>query len=185
MKYLKTLLGVLFACSLFTVTALGQTTNAPSTDGVLASPASGLGDWTLSLSGNGSVPTKGDAPDVFGGQIAIGHLGQLVLPIEVGVRQSAAYSSGDAGTLLSTKPFIDWTLLKFGSLEFDLGGNFGVTYGNTPLTWTAAPEGVVRLYLKRDVDLFGRLEYPFALNSNNAPVAQDALVYTIGIRFNF
>jgi hypothetical protein len=66
-----------------------------------------------------------------------------------------------------------------------LGGNIGATYGNTPLVWKAAPEGVVRLYLKQDVDLFGRVEYPFALNGSSSPVAQNSLVYTLGLRVKF
>lgn len=179
MKYIKTIIGALVATALLaTVVNAAPSTNAPV--------VSSEGQWTLSLSGTGATATKSPSDSVIGAQIALGHTGKLILPLEAGVRQGFGYASANGGTaLFSTSPFVDWTVLKLGNLEFDLGGNVGATYGNTPLTWKAAPEGVVRLYLKQDVDLFGRIEYPFALNGNNGPVAQDSLVYTIGLRVKF
>ena len=46
----------------------------------------------------------------------------------------------------------------------------------------AAAELVGRIYLKKDVNLFGRIEYPFDLNQGKA---EGDLLYKIGLQVRF
>jgi len=181
MKYIKTLVGAFLAAALFATAAVA----APSTNAPLVSPPASLGEWTLSLAGGGSTAFNGTDTDatVVGGEFQIGHAGKLILPLEAGVRQSIGYANdGGSSWLLSTRVYSDWVLFKYGNLQLDAGGNVGVVYGNTTLKWVAAPEVVGRLYLKKDVDLFARVEYPFNLNEGKA---ENRLDYTLGVRVRF
>jgi len=183
MKYIKTLVGALLATALLVTVA----TAAPSTNAPLATPTdSKLGEWTLSLSGGGSTALGGDAKNVgsaIGGEFQLGHDAKIILPAEVGLRQSIGYSDVKGSSwLFGTKAFTDWTIVKFGNVEFDAGGNIGLSYGNTTPKWTAAPEVVGRLYLKKDVDFFARVEYPFNLTDGKS---ENRLTYVLGIRVRF
>jgi hypothetical protein len=182
MKYIKTLVGALVATALLVTVASA----APSTNAPLATPASDLGQWTLSLSGGGSTALGGDAKDVgsaVGGEFQLGHDAKIILPAEVGLRQSIGYSDVNGSSwLFGTKAYTDWTVLRLGNLQFDAGGNVGLTYGNTTPKWTAAPEIVSRLYLKKDVDVFARVEYPFNLTDGKA---ENRLTYVLGVRVRF
>lgn len=177
MKYMK-LIGVLFATVLLaTAVVAAPATNAPA--------ASDLGNWTLSLSGNGSANLGGADKDAsaVGGEFQLGRAVTLIAPAELGVRQGIGWSDANGSSwLFSTKVYSDWTVLRLGNLQFDAGGNVGLSYGNTKPTWTAAPEVVARLYLKKDVDLFTRVEYPFDLNAGKAT---DRLGLTLGLRIRF
>lgn len=176
MNITKTVLGVLFASALFTVTALGADVTAPT--------GKDLGQWTLSLGGSGAVATETRANFAGGAEIDLGHTGDLILPLEFGVRQTVGYvSNGDLWSL-STHVYNDWTLIKLGSLEFDLGANVGLTYGNTPLAWTLAPEAVQRVWLLNNVNAFLREEFPFNLKDNGVK-AQNSLALTLGIQVRF
>jgi hypothetical protein len=178
MKYMKFVMAALVAAALLVSTTLAAT-NAP-----LASAAAD-NQWTFSLAGGGSSALTGDNASAVGLNLELGHAGKLVLPMNAGVRQGVGYADADGADstwVLSTKLFSDWTVLKLGNLQFDVGGNAGINYGNTTLTWTAAPEAVVRLYLKKDVDVFGRVEYPFNLNEGRS---QQQLVYVLGVRVGF
>lgn len=182
MKYIKTLVGALLATALLVTVA----TAAPSTNAPLATPTSSdLGQWTLSLSGGGSTALGGADKNVsaIGGEFQLGHDAKIILPAEVGLRQSISYADANgASWLFGTKAYTDWTIVKLGNLEFDAGGNIGLTYGNTTPVWTAAPEVVGRLYLKKDVDCFARVEYPFNLTDGKA---ENRLTYVLGIRVRF
>lgn len=177
MKCIK-LIGVLFATVLLASAAFAApTTNAPASDV--------FSGWTLSLSGQGASALNGSKLDhsAIGGEFELGHDGKFILPLNAGVRQGIGYSDGDgANWLFSTKVYSDWTLIRLGNLQLDAGGNAGLAYGNQPLKWTAAPEVVGRLYLKKDVDVFGRVEYPFDLNKGRA---ENSLTYTLGVRIRF
>jgi len=183
MKYIKTFVGALVAVALFAVTAVSA---APSTNAPIVSSDAGLGPWTFSLSGAGSTAINNNkvSDSAVGGEFQIGHdAGKLILPLEVGVRQSIAYADANGSEwLLGTKAYSNWTLIKLGNLEADGGGNVGLSYGNQPLNWTAAPELIGRIYLKNDVDLFAGAEYPFDLN---ALKAVGNLNYKIGLRVRF
>ena len=181
MKYIKTLVGAFVAIALLSVSAVsaaGTSTNASSSDV--------LGPWTFSLSGGGSSAINNDksTSSTVGGEFELGHKGNLILPLEAGVRQSINYSDVTKGSewLLSTRAYSDWRLVKLGVLEADAGGNVGPNYGDQKLSWTAAPELVGRIYLKKDVNLFGRIEYPFDLNQGKA---EGDLLYKIGLQVRF
>lgn len=179
MKYIKTLVGALLATALFATVAVA----APSTNAPVASASDELGTWTLSLSGNGSTDLKGDNGSAVGGEIQVGKSVTLVTAAEFGLRQGIGYADKGANNwLLSTKAYSDWTVVKLGNLQFDAGANVGINYGNTKSTWSAAPEVVGRIYLKKDVDFFARVEYPFDLTNGKAT---DSLAYTLGIRVRF
>ena len=178
MKNMKTLVSMLAATfMLASVTYAAPSTNAPLVTSV------GLSPWTLSVAGGGSSALTGDKNSAVGTQFQVGYLSKFVLPVEFGLRQNIGYSgANDSSWLFTTKVYSDWTVLKLGNLQFDVGANVGPTYGNTSLTWTIAPEVVTRLYLTKTVDLFGQVEYPYNLNSG---AAQERLNYVIGLRIRF
>ncbi len=179
MKYIKFVLAALVAATLLTTTTLAATNAA-----VVATPASDLGPWTLSLGGGGTTTLGGDSDTAVGAQFELGHDGKLVLPLTAGVRQGIAWSESEGSDWqFSTRLFSDWTLIRLGSFEIDAGGNAGLNYGTSAEPkWTAAPEVVARLYLKNDIDTFVRVEYPFDLTNGRA---EDALTYILGVRVRF
>ena len=148
MKYINTLIAVL---AVFTTTTFA----APSTN-LVASTTDNLGPWTVAVSGGGSSALSGAKIDssTVGGEFELGHSAKIVLPAEVGIRQSIGYSDANGSSMdYSTKVFADVTVIRLGNLEADAGVNAGFAYGNQPEVFTAAPEVVARLYLKNDVDL--------------------------------
>ena len=179
MKYIKTILGVLFASVLLTTVATAATNEIATKD-------VDKDYWTFGFSGGGVSDLGGNKLNnsSLQGDLSLGRSGKFVLPLEIGVRQGFGYSDASgADWKFSTKLYSDWTLIKLGNFEFDAGGNAGLTYGtHKEPVWTAAPEGIVRFYLKKDVDLFGRVEYPFNLNEGRA---QESLVYVLGMRIRF
>lgn len=150
MKYMNSVLGGLFASVLLTTSAFAADSDL----------------WTLSLGGSGAVGTQ--SPSTFNGgtSLSLGHTGNFILPLEVGVRQDVGYSTGN-NWALNTKVYSDWTLVKLGNLEFDAGVNAGVSYGDVPLTWTVAPEAVSRLWLLKNVNAYVRVELPFVVKSDS------------------
>jgi len=180
MKYIKLLVATIVA-SLFVSVASA----APSTN-LVATTTDNLTPWTFSLSGQGNSTLNNNSTyknSNIGAEFQLGYITKIVLPAEVGVRQVIGYSDSEgANWNLSTKAFTDFTLIRVGNLEADAGGNIGTTYGNQPGYWTAAPEVVGRLYLKKDVDVFGRVEYPYDITKG---ASQDTLTYTIGLRVRF
>lgn len=177
MKYIKTavsmLVAVLFASAVYA---------APATNAPVQTTANA---WTLSLSGTGASAIKGSKlnSSSIGTELELGHNGQFILPVNAGVRQGLSYSDANGSSwTFSTKVYSDWTLIRLGNLELDGGGNVGLNYGNQALLWEAAPEVVARVYLKKDVDLFGRVEYPFNLNP---AASENALRYNLGLRVSF
>lgn len=170
MKKLTILLaGILCALAITTSTLAAESTNAPADTA-----------WTLTLGGTGATTTSGNSQSAFGADLSIGHTGFLVLPLEAGVRQQVTYNDG--ATVLTTKLYGDWTLFSVSRLDLFAGANVGLSYGNTPLAWTAAPEAGVRLWIKKDVAVIGRVEYPFEIN-NLKP--SNTLSYFLGIQVKF
>lgn len=192
MKCVKWLVGSFVATVLLaTVVVAAPSTNAPIVNSLDAS------QWTLSLAGVGSSQTTETKNSALGGELSLGHTGKLILPIEVGIRQGFSYDSANASKCtstpqdantktenysFSTRGFVDVTVLKLGNLEFDAGANLGTRYGDTRMDFTAGPEGVVRLYLKEDIDIFGRAEYRFDLAS---ATSENKLRYVLGVRVKF
>jgi len=178
MKYIKTLVAALVATALF-VTAASAATNAPA---VTASVANNDA-WTLTLAGAGTTSTKGASDTALGAELGIGHTGKLILPLEAGFRQKFSYdSAGNNSYIHQSKVYTDFTVLKFWQLELQAGGNVAYAYGDTAATWTVSPEAVAKLYLKKDVWAFGRVEYPYDLNKS---AFQNSLVYTLGLGLSF
>jgi len=137
-------------------------------------------EWTLSLGGSGNTLTSAGGGTSLGAELSVGRTGELLLPLEAGVRQSIAYS--DAVTILGTSIYADWTILNVKSLDVFVGGNFGITYGNTTPIWTAAPEGGVRWWVKEDVAILFRAEVPFDLTNEKF---NETVRYTLGFRVDF
>lgn len=195
----KLFVGVLLAIGLVTSafaadTAVKASTNAPVA--VTTTPAdSGLSllwnqpkvddqQWTFMIGGSGATGLKSDSETAFGLNLQLGRTTQLVLPFEFGVRQSVGFASeGEDTTLFTTKVYADWTLLSYKRLDLFAGGNIGATYGNTSPLWTAAPETGLRYWLKNDVGIEGRLEFPFDIGDNTK--FQNAMTYTIGLKVKF
>lgn len=136
--------------------------------------------WTLSLSGVGSTITSGNTGTSLGADLSLGRTGELVLPLEAGVRQGIVY--GDGTTILSTRLYADWTVLTVKSLDVFAGGNVGITYGNTSPVWTAAPEAGVRWWVQEDVAILFRAEAPFDITNETF---SDNIRYTVGFRVDF
>ena len=198
-KLSKVLVGVfcalLLATSAFAAdTAVKASTNAPVA--VTTTPAdSGLTylwhqpkvddqQWTFMIGGGGATGLKSDSETAFGLNLQLGRTAQLLLPFEYGIRQSIGFATqGEDTTLLTTKAYADWTLLSYKKVDLFAGGNVGLTYGNTSPLWTAAPETGLRFWLKKDVAIEGRVEFPFDLN--DGAKFQDAMTYTVGLKLKF
>lgn len=194
-KFTKMIVGV-FAALLLVTTAFAADTAVKATNTPVAvetvkatnAPAVSLlwnhpvpaEAWTLTLGGVGSTATTGDKGTAFGVDLSLGRTGHLWLPLEAGVRQSVGYT--DSSTVAGTKLYADWTLLTIKKLDLFAGGNLGVAYGNAPLVWTAAPEAGLRYWLKKDVALEGRTEFPFNLNDGSF---NDTVTYVLGVKVKF
>jgi hypothetical protein len=86
------------------------------------------------------------------------------------------------GYQAATKVFYDWQLLRIGNLAFDGGANFGVYYGEQDLNLQVSPEFDTRIFLWKNTDIFGRVEYPYDINSGQFA---GSIKYTAGIRIGF
>jgi hypothetical protein len=178
MKYIKTLVAALVATALFTTAAVAAT-NAPA----VTVPAADKGDWTLTLAGAGTTSTKGATETSIGAELGIGHTGKLILPLEAGFRQKFSYdSAGNNSYVHQTKVYTDFTVLKLWQVELQAGANAAFSYGDIASAWTVSPEAVAKLYLKKDVWAFGRVEYPYDLTKGTW---QNQLVYTLGVGLSF
>ena len=172
-KITKLLVGTLCAVSLLMAPA------AFADDVATPVPAE---SWVLSLGGVGSTVTSGDTETVAGVNLSVGRYGEVILPVEFGLRQSVAYDGDD--TLLTTAVYNDWTLFTVKKVNLDLfvGGNVSLTYGNTKPEWSIAPEGGLRWWVKDDVAVLARIEAPFDLDGWEF---RDTLSYTVGFQVKF
>lgn len=179
-KVIKLFVGAFCAVSLVTSTFAANT----NTVATVKAPVQNAQDetWTLSVGGSGGTTTSGESQSVFGANIALGHTGHLILPLEAGVRQGFGYDSVNGGsTVLDTHLFSDWTVLTIDKLDVFAGASAGLSYGNIPCTWTLAPEAGVRYWIKNDVAIVGRVDYPFDLNKGRS---EETLRYFVGVRIN-
>jgi hypothetical protein len=184
-KLIKLFVGVF--CALLLVTApviaadtVVKATNAPVVVQSVAAPAEA---WVFTLGGAGVTTTKGNSQSAFGTDFSIGRTSHLLLPFEAGIRQGIFYASPNGGSVVfDTRAYADWTLFTVKKLDLFTGGNIGLTYGNTPLTWTVAPEAGLRYWVKKDVAILGRIDYPFNLNKGRA---NDTLNYFLGVQVKF
>jgi len=192
MKYMKTLVGVLFATALFATTAIAASDlqwpqfNSTNLFG-FGTPAA-TDNWTLSFGGGGMTTTTGDSQSAFGVNLQLGHKDTVFIPGEVGIRQVINWSStpnlNGGAWGLNTAVYQDWKVLTYKSFELYAGGNAALLYGNRNLAWTLGPEVEARLWLKKDVYTFFRTEYNFDI-SDTALKSQDTFRYILGVGFNF
>lgn len=141
--------------------------------------------WVISLGGVGQTATASETSTALGLDISIGRTGFLLLPVEAGVRQNVAWSTDDSG-VFSTRVYSDWTLFSLkGNTKFDyfVGANAGLTYGDVQSFWTAAPETGFRWWLRKDVSVLGRAEFPFRL-SDGAEFTE-TITYFLGFQVKF
>ena len=181
MKLVKTLLGVLFASALFTVTAIGAA-NAPVVDP--GPPHSDL--WKMTLAGSGAVQTQSPSDAAVGLTLGLSRNVTVLVPAEFGVRQSVGWADVNQGStwLFTTTVFNDWRIVKVGNVELLAGGRIGPTYGNTTTTWAGGPEAEARLWMKKDVYTFVRAGYDFAF-SNSGIKSKDSVGLVLGVGFSF
>lgn len=138
--------------------------------------------WVISLGGTGSTVTTEDSNTVIGADLSVGYTGKLILPLEGGIRQRFSY---DNSAVFSTKTYADFTLFSFANKSFDVfaGGNVGIDYGDIQSVWTAAPEGGLRWWVKEDVSVLLRTEFPFRLD--NGARFMDNITYFLGFQVKF
>lgn len=139
-------------------------------------------NWTFTLGGAGSTTTTSDSQSVFGVDLSVGRTGKVLLPVEVGVRQNIAYNTETDNGVFDTRIFADWTLFSFSKVDLFAGANVGLTYGDVSARWTAAPEAGLRIFIKEDVAVVGRVEYPYDISDTRW---QNTLRYVLGLRVSF
>ncbi len=145
-------------------------------DTVKAAAAPVSEQWTVSLGGVGSTATVGDGQTDFGVDLSIGRTGKLFLPLEAGVRQGVVFESNDI--VLNTSLYADWTLFSVKkTVDVFAGANLGLVYGDTKPVWDLAPEAGLRVWVKKDVAVLARVEYPYDLTNGEWV---DALRYFLG-----
>ncbi len=174
MKFAKIIIAVLSALVL-SVSSITGVTNSP-----VVSETSNA--WVVSLGGSGSTATVGDHDTSVGADISIGRTGNLLLPLEAGVRQGISY---DSTAVFTTKLYADWTVLSIAQNTLDVfaGANVGVTYGDVQAAWTAAPEAGLRWWIKKDVAVLARAEFPFQID--DGAKFTDSVRYFIGFQIRF
>ena len=174
---MKIVLAGLVAATLLTTTALAATTNE-----TLFQPD----QWTMSLAGSGTIQTESPSDAAIGATLSLGRKVQVVIPSELGVRQTVAWADVNQGSTwaFNTTLYNDWRIVKVGNVEILAGARIGTTYGNTPMTWAGGPEAEVRLWMKKDVYTFVRGAYDFAF-SNSGINSKDAVTLTVGVGFSF
>jgi hypothetical protein len=171
MKYIKTLVAALFAALLVSTAVAAEPTER----------------WTFSLAGAGATAVDSKS-STFGTELSLGYNTKFLLPVELGVRQAISYSSDEGNLVFGTRVYSDFTVLKVGkNLDFFAGASGGAGYGDTAVTWVAGPEVGARLFLKRDVFVFGRVQYDFDLNNRTAldQTGSDKVRYALGISVRF
>jgi hypothetical protein len=144
------------------------------------------GDWELQLAGSGSNDNDFSQSN-FSADISLGYY--LDRNWMVGVRQDASFSdAGGSNWTGSTRVNADYHF-DMGEFRPFLGANIGYVYGDgVNDTWTAAPEGGVKWYVKPETFLFGRAEYQWFFDEGED--ADDTFddgrfIYTVGVGFNF
>lgn len=185
MKFAKIIIAVLSALTLsvssFAADKTVGATNAPVAVETVAAPAP-ANAWVVSLGGSGDTVTSGDSKTAFGADLSVGRTGHLLLPLEAGVRQGISYNTT---AVYSTRVYADWTVLSLAQKTVDVfaGANIGLTYGDIQAAWTAAPEAGLRWWVKKDVAVLARAEFPFQLN--DTADYTDTIKYFLGFQVKF
>ena len=201
-KISKFVVGVFCALLLATSAFAADTSVTANTAATttVTTNASVFGDWVFTVGGDGATTTLANSQTAFGFNMsAARNLTLLGTRDEVGIRQSFSYASAmpqsactpksnnDGVFLGSTRPYADvivysFNLTKTIPVDVYIGGSVGIIYGNTPLTWVAAPEVGLDVWLAKNVGLDGRIDYAFNLGRG---CSENILEYVIGIKFRF
>jgi hypothetical protein len=138
---------------------------------------------SLILGGNGTATTKGPSSSIFGANVSLVQTGTLGLPFQLGIRQTFERDrvEGEADVnVFTTQLFCDVIFLRLGrSVDFAVGADIGVLYGNSPLQWQAGPEAGIRWWIKPNAAIIGRVIYPFDLGRGRSANVID---YFIGVQ---
>lgn len=172
---------LLLVTSAFAADTVSARTNAPVAVESFTTPVAS-GAWVISLGGAGSTTTTGNSDTVVGADLSVGRTGNLLLPLEGGVRQGISY---DNTAVFSTKLYADWTVFSLAADRIDIfaGANAGLTYGDISATWSASPEAGFRVWVKDDVSVLFRAEFPFQLN--DGAKYTDTVKYFLGFQIKF
>ena len=138
--------------------------------------------WLLTLSGGGNTTLNSGGSTAIGLDVGVGKEGKILLPVEAGIRQGVHYVSNGDDVVFDSKLYFDVFPIKFHRFEVGAGINGGVVYGNTPIVYSVAPEGVVRLWITEKAGIFGSVDYPFDLGKQ---VLGDRLTYKVGLIIRF
>jgi hypothetical protein len=146
------------------------------------------GDWSLSLSGNGSNGPDFDGTQ-FGVNANIGYF--LSKELEIGVRQTIAYSdiTGGDGSAWSgsTRVAVDYHF-DMGRWQPYVGANVGYVYGDVNDSFLAGPEAGVKFFVNSTTFINLGVEYQFFFDNDSD--ASDAFsdgqfLYSLGIGFRW
>lgn len=173
-NYIKYIVGALCAVVLVS-SAFATDTNVVKTSKSLF-PGE---QWAVTLSGAGATDTHAN-DTAFGVDLSVGRTGHLLLPLEAGVRQSVSLNNDV--TLLNTRLYADFTLLSYKHVDLFAGGAIGLQYGDGDTSWELAPEAGVRLWVKKDVAVIGRVEVPWNVEGWEF---KDNLRYVVGFTVRF
>ena len=160
---------------------------------------------------NITTPASTANNSTYGGELEFGRALKIGLPGYISIRQDFSYieinsttlekikvkpvapsttpttkkvveKTSTSGVQFGTKLAYDWQLFRIGNWSVDAGANAGAYYGNQTLDWQVSPEVDTRLFLTKNSNVFGRVEYPFDLNSGQFT---GGLVYSIGYQWRF
>ena len=135
------------------------------------------------MAGSGSTSVNGDSQSVIGGTFALGRDYTLLLPAQIGVRQTLGYATEGASFVGNTELFQDWSI-SYKRLVLFAGGSVSYSYGDTANKWMAGPEAGVKFFVKDDVYMFGRANYDLQV-SDRQGTEGDGIRYTLGLGFKF
>jgi len=160
-----------------------KATNTPVAVQTVSIPAP-VSEWVFGVNGGGTTATKDDLGTAFGMTFDIGRTGDMLFPIQFGLRQSlSVVEAKENQTLVTSALYNDWTVFSKNKIDLFAGANVALTYGDTKPLWVIAPEAGVRYWVKNDIAIVGRVQYGFDLSNNFK--SQDSLAYTIGLQFKF
>lgn len=144
------------------------------------------GKWEFTLSGTGS-----SSQDVDSGSFGVsGGLGYFIADqLELGVRQTVAYSDFNAGTnvVASTSVNLDYHF-DLGQFQPFIGASIGYTYGDVNDSFYGGPEGGIKYFVKPETFIYGLVQYQYFFDQGSGIVNNfddGSFVYAIGIGFTF
>lgn len=143
--------------------------------------------WSLTISGVGNTAVNGGAT-AFGTDVGVSYAGAFGLPaqLDTGLRQGIYYVNNTTGDTIGgrTALFGDWNVQLYKKLYAFAGAEVASQYGFGKTKWTAGPEVGVKYFVKKDVYLYGQVNYNFQLNDRKGSDL-DNLSYGLGLGLRF